>query len=144
MQKKWITEQHLLSAQLAPDMFPLVRQIQIASDNAKGMASRMARKEAPKYEDTEVTLDDLRTRLTKTIAYLRTFTEDDFRDAANAEARFPWFPQMKFVGEGYVVTYGIPNFLFHVVTAYNILRHLGFDIGKGDYMWTGLALLKDE
>lgn len=142
--EKGITEETILSAKLAPDMFSFTKQIQIASDNAKWMASRMARKEAPKFEDNETTLNDLRTRIQKTITYLETFTPEDFVDAATAEAKFPWFTGMKFVGEGYVLTYGIPNFMFHVVTAYDIIRHLGFDIGKGDFMGPGLALVPDN
>lgn len=141
--EKGISEDAILGGKLANDMFPFVRQIQIASDNAKGMASRMARKEAPKYEDNEATLKEVRARIEKTISYLETFTPEDFADAATAEAKFSWFPGVKFVGQGYVLTYGIPNFMFHVVTAYDILRHLGFDIGKADFMGPGLALLPD-
>lgn len=95
--EKNITEESILSARLALDMFPFVKQIQIATDNAKGMASRLARREAPKYEDNEATLADLKSRLSKTIEYLETFTPEDFRDAATAEARFPYFPNMKIV-----------------------------------------------
>ena len=98
------------------------------------MASRMARVEAPKFEDTEVTIADLKVRLDKTIAYLESFTPEQFAEADTAEARFPYFPGMKMVGKGYVFTYGIPNFMFHVVTAYAILRNAGFDIGKADFM----------
>jgi hypothetical protein len=141
--EKGISEETILSGKLANDMFSFVKQIQIASDNAKGMASRMARKEAPKYEDNETTLKEVRARIEKTISYLETFTPEDFADAATAEAKFPWFAGVKFVGEGYVLTYGIPNFMFHIVTAYDILRHLGFDIGKADYMGPGLALVPD-
>ena len=94
------------------------------------MASRMAAKEAPKYDDNEATLADIRARIEKTIAYLETFTEADFVSAATAEVRLPWFPGMKFVGEDYLMTYAIPNFFFHVVSAYAILRSAGFDIGK--------------
>lgn len=107
------------------------------------MASRMAGVEAPKYEDTETTLADLVARLEKTISYLATFTEESFQNAKNAEARFPWFPGKKFVGEGYVFTYALPNFFFHVVTAYDILRHNGFQIGKTDYIGGDIALLDE-
>ena len=107
------------------------------------MASRMARKEAPKYEDDESTLTELRTRLEKTIAYLETFTPEDFADADTAEARFPYFPGVKMVGKGYVFTYAIPNFMFHVVTAYSILRNAGFDVGKTDFMGGQVEMLPD-
>ena len=138
-----MSDTDVLNLRLAPDMFTFVKQIQIATDNAKGMASRMARKEAPKYEDNEVTLAEIRARLEKTIAYLETFTEADFADAATAPAPFPWFAGMKMVGEGYVLTYGLPNFFFHVFTAYDIIRNAGFEIGKADYMGPGVALVPD-
>ncbi len=141
--EKGIDDTTLLAYRLAPDMLPFARQIQIVSDNAKWMASRMAWVEAPKYEDNEKTLDELMARLEKTIAYIATFTEESFQNAKNAEARFPWYPGKKMVGEGYVFTYGLPNFFFHVVTAYDILRHNGFQIGKSDYIGEDVALLDE-
>lgn len=134
LSEKNMSDADVLALRLAPDMFAFAKQIQIATDNAKGMASRMARVEAPKYEDNESTLGELKARLEKTIAYLETFTPEHFSEADTAEARFPYFPGMKMVGKGYVFTYGIPNFMFHVVTAYSILRNAGFDIGKADFM----------
>ena len=128
--EKGMSDTDILELRLAPDMYALVKQIQIATDNAKGMASRMAGKEAPKYEDNEATLSDIRARLEKTIAYLETFSERDFADAATTEVRLPWFPGMHFVGEGYLLTYALPNFFFHIVAVYTILRNAGFDIGK--------------
>lgn len=133
-QKDNITDATILESRLAPDMFPFSRQIQIACDNAKGMASRLSHQEAPKHEDTETTLDALKSRIQTTIEYLDTFSEADFADADNAEARFPYFPGLKLVGSGYLVTYAIPNFMFHVVTAYNILRNMWFQVGKADFM----------
>ncbi len=141
--EKNMSDADILALRLAPDMFAFGKQIQISTDNAKGMASRMSRKEAPKYEDNESTLAELRARLEKTIAYLETFTPEDFSDADTAEARFPYFPGMKMVGKGYVFTYGIPNFMFHVVTAYSILRNAGFDIGKADFMGGQAEMLPD-
>lgn len=132
--EKNIDEATILEARLAPDMFTFARQIQIASDNAKGMASRLAHQEALRYEDTETSLDELRARLQKTIDYLGTLSEANFAEADTAEARFPYFPGVKLVGAGYLVTYAIPNFMFHVVTAYDILRNMGFQIGKADFM----------
>lgn len=125
-------------------MLPFSRQIQIASDNAKGMVSRLTRQEAPRYEDTETTLDELKARLQKTIDYLGTFSEADFAEADTAEARFPYFPGLKLIGAGYIVTYGIPNFMFHVVTAYDILRNMGFQIGKADFMGGQIEFHPDE
>lgn len=141
--EKWMTDADILSLRLAPDMLPFVKQIQIVSDNAKWMASRLAGKDIPKYEDTESTLAELRLRLETTISYLDTFLATDFVHAATAEARFPYFPGMHMVGADYVIGYGIPNFFFHVVTAYDILRQYGFDIGKADYMGKEVPLIAD-
>ena len=141
--EKGMSDTDVLELRLAPDMFALVKQIQIATDNAKGMASRMAAKEAPKYDDNEASLSDIRARIEKMIAYLETFTEWDFAQASTAEVRLPWFPGMRFVGEGYLLTYALPNFFFHIVAVYTILRSAGFDIGKWDYMGPGLVLLPD-
>lgn len=141
--EKGMSDRDILELRLAPDMLPFVKQIQIASDNAKGMASRLAGKDIPKYEDTESTLWELRSRLETTIAYLDTFVSTDFVYAAKAEARLPYFPGMHMVGADYVFGYGIPNFFFHVVTAYDILRHHGFNIGKADYIGKELPLIPD-
>jgi uncharacterized protein len=138
-----MTDAQVLALSLTPDMFPLVKQIQIATDNAKGMASRMAHHEIPSYEDNESNFAEIRARLEKTIAYLETFTEADFADASTGEFKSKWFPGLKLVGEGYILTYGLPNFFFHVVTAYDILRNAGFEIGKEDYMGTGVAFVPD-
>jgi uncharacterized protein len=107
------------------------------------MACRLAGREIPKYDDTEVTLDELRARLQKTIDYLATFSESDFADAATAEARFPYFPGVKMVGEGYLFTYALPNFFFHVVTAYDIMRNAGYSVGKVDFMGGQVEMLPD-
>lgn len=144
VKEKNMSDADVLALRLAPDMFPFAKQIQVATDNAKGMAARMAGVEIPKYEDTESTLADLKARLEKTIAFLETFTPEHFKDADTAEARFPYFPGMKMVGKGYVFTYGIPNFMFHVVTAYSILRNAGFDIGKTDFMGGQVDFLPDN
>lgn len=143
-QEKNMTDAQVLDLRLAPDMFAFARQIQIVSDNAKGMVSRLTGKENPKMEDTETTLADLRARLNNTIAYLETFTEADFENAATQEARFPWFPGMHMVGADYIFGYGLPNFFFHVVTAYDIIRHHGFEVGKANYMGSSLPLVPDN
>ncbi len=141
--EKGMTDSQILDLRVAPDMFALARQIQIVSDNAKGMASRLAQKEAPKMEDTESTIDELKTRLNATIVYLETFTEADFAHADTVEARFSWVPGMKIIGADYVITYGLPNFFFHVVMVYAILRQHGFDLGKMDYMGNDVAFVPD-
>ncbi len=140
---KNMTDAEVLDMRLAPDMLPFGRQIQIVWDNAKWMASRLAGKEAPKYEDNETTLAELRARLERTISYLETFVETDFQNAATVEARFPYFPGMHMVGADYMLGYALPNFFFHLVTTYSILRHHGFDIGKADYIGKAIPLLPD-
>ena len=142
-QQKGMTDAQILDLRVSPDMFSLSKQIQIVSDNAKGMVSRLAQKDAPKMADTESTIDELKSRLTTTISYLETFTEDDFAHADTVEARFPWVPGMKIIGADYVLTYGLPNFFFHVVMVYAILRQHGFDIGKMDYMGNDVAFVPD-
>ncbi len=141
--QKGTTDTDLFALRLAPDMLPFAKQIQIVSDNAKGMASRLAHREAPKYEDNESTLASLIARIEKTISYLETFSEVDFENAATAEARFPYFPGVHMVGADYMFNYAIPNFFFHLVTAYDILRHHGFDIGKKDYMGASVTMIPD-
>lgn len=140
--EKGITDREILDMRLTVDMFPLVKQIQIATDNAKGMVSRLAGKEVPSYEDIEATLPELIARLEKTISYITSFSESDFDGAETREARFPWFPGMHMLGGGYLLSYALPNFMFHVTTAYAILRHHGFEIGKSDFLGT-LPLLPD-
>lgn len=137
-----MSDEEVLGLRLAPDMFPFSKQIQIVSDNAKGMAARLANKEIPLFEDTEVTLGELKTRLQKTVVFLETLTSKDFVGAETREARFPYFPGMHMVGERYLLGYAIPNFLFHATTAYAILRNHGFDIGKKDFMHS-LPLVPD-
>ena len=127
---------------LTADMFSFSRQVQIATDNAKGMASRLTGKDAPVYEDKESTLAELVARVEKTITFLESQKESDFDGAEAREARFPWFPDMHLKGGGYLLSYAIPNFMFHITTAYAILRHHGFEIGKGDFLGT-LPLIPD-
>ncbi len=137
------TDAEMLALKLAPDMFPLVKQVQIACDNAKGASSRLSGKEAPKMEDNEATLSELMTRIDNTIAYLNTITESDFANAKSVTFKMAYFPEdMHFVGESYARLYALPNFFFHLVTAYDILRNAGVQIGKTDYAGN-LPLVKD-
>lgn len=129
----------LLNDRLAPDMFPLVKQVQVATDNAKGAAARFSGTEAPKYEDNETTLAELDARIDKTIEYLKSFNKESFANAANIQATFPYFPGKFMNGFDYAREYAIPNFFFHVATAYAIVRKNGVQIGKADYM-NGLPL----
>jgi uncharacterized protein len=126
----------LLNSRLFPDMFAFVRQVQIAADQAKNGASRLAGVEAPRFEDNETTLEQLKARLTKTIAYLKTLDRKAIDAAAKREITFPLGPtnkgQMK--GDDYLVHFVLPNFYFHMTAAYAILRHCGVEIGKRDFL----------
>jgi hypothetical protein len=128
------SEAAFLNDALAPDMFPLKRQIQVASDQSKGAAARLTGTEAPSMEDTEETFAQLQTRLDKTIDFLKTFKEEDFKDAAAQKITLKYFPDKYLSGTDYALQYALPNFLFHVTTAYGIIRKNGVTIGKGDYM----------
>jgi hypothetical protein len=126
----------LLHTRLAPDMFDLVRQVQVAADQAKNASSRLAGVEAPRYEDTETTTDQLKTRLAKTVAYLKTLDRKAIDAAADREIVFPLGPIKKghMKGDDYLNHFVLPNFYFHLTAAYAILRHCGVDIGKSDFM----------
>jgi uncharacterized protein len=134
MKERGVEEAMLLEARLAPDMFPLKRQIQIACDNAKGGAARLAGVDVPSHPDDEKTIEELRARIAKVLAFISTFTEDQFQDAADRHITLPYFPDKYLTGFEYAREYSLPNFFFHVSAAYAILRKEGFDIGKSDYM----------
>lgn len=137
------TDAEMLALKLWDDMFPLVKQVQIACDNAKAASSRLAGKEIPKMEDNEATFAELYARIDKTLAYLETFTPADFAGAADVKIKMPYFPEdSHFTGDGYLRYYAIANFLFHVVTAYDILRANGVPVGKADFAFA-LPLQKD-
>jgi hypothetical protein len=125
----------LVNGRLAPDMYPLSRQIQIATDTAKGCAARLAGVEPPKYEDQEATLPELIARVDKTLAYLREFgpQQIDGSEERNIVLQFP-NNRFEFKGQDYLLHFVLPNFYFHVTTAYAILRHNGVDIGKFDFL----------
>jgi hypothetical protein len=125
----------LLEARLAPDMHPFPFQIQSASDAAKGCAARLAGIEAPSMPDTETTFPELQQRVAKTIAFLKTVSAGKVAGAEDREIVLK-FPQgeMKFTGRDYVTGFALPNFFFHVTTAYDILRHKGITIGKMDFL----------
>lgn len=124
----------LLNARLAPDMFHFIRQIQAVSDTAKFTAARLSGKQAPTFEDTEETYDELRQRLNKTIEYLNSFSPEDFEDAATRQITLPFAKTMWANGEDYFLQFSLPNFFFHTTTAYAILRNHGVDVGKRDFI----------
>ena len=124
-----------VDARLYPDMFPLSRQIQIATDFAKGACARLAGVDPPKYADTEKTLDDLKARIAKTTDFIKEFkpSQIDGSEERDISLTLGGQPQ-KFKGEAYLITLVLPNFFFHVTTAYAILRHNGVELGKQDFM----------
>ena len=126
----------LLDARLFPDMFKLLRQVQVACDFAKSVSARLAGVEVPKMDDTEQSFQDLIARIEKVQAFLAGLPQAQFAEAATREivtqAGTP--KEKKFTGESYLLTYGLPHFFFHVTTAYNLLRHNGVGVGKKDYL----------
>ena len=125
----------LLNARLAPDMHPLTRQIQIASDAAKGCVARLAGVEVPSFADTESSFAELQARIARTLEFVRSLTPGQIDSGEGREVvlRLPG-AEMKFSGEDYLLHFVLPNFYFHLTTAYAILRHNGLDIGKMDYL----------
>jgi hypothetical protein len=125
----------LLTARLYPDMFTLTRQVQIACDFAKGCAARLAGVEIPKYEDNETSFAELDARIAKTLAFLATFQAAQI-DGTEGKAISFKAGQREFNMDGvtYLLYFAMPNFYFHITTAYDILRHNGVDIGKRDFM----------
>jgi hypothetical protein len=125
----------LPTTRLIADMLPLSAQIQIACDTAKGAAARLAGVEAPKHEDTEATIADLRARVDKTLAFIKSVKPEQF---ANAETReiVLQFPQttLKFTGLSYLTNFVLPNFFFHMTMAYALLRKNGVELGKRDFL----------
>jgi uncharacterized protein len=134
--EKKIDPQALLQARLFPDMFPLTHQIQIAADFAKGVTARLAAAEVPGYEDKEQSFAELQARIAKTLSFIGTFKAEQFDGSEQREIILrPGTPkEQKLPGRIYLLHYGMPQFFFHVTTAYAILRHNGIDIGKRDYM----------
>jgi hypothetical protein len=124
----------LLQTRLAPDQFSLTRQVQIACDNAKNGVSRLTGRDAPKFEDTEQTVSELKARIEKVIGYLNTISAQDFKGAEERKISLPYWSGKHLNGLEYFQQYLIPNFYFHVTTAYSILRNSGIDVGKSDYM----------
>jgi hypothetical protein len=125
----------LVNARLAPDMFALSRQVQSASDSAKGCAARLAGMEVPRYEDTESTFPELQGRIAKTVAFLQGVSPEVIAGSEERKIVLKLRGQeTSFSGQAYLLTFALPNFFFHVVTAYDILRHNGVEIGKADFL----------
>ena len=126
----------LLNSRLYPDMFSLIRQVQVAADFAKSVSARLAGVEVPMYEDNEQTFADLQARISKTLSFIESLTPAQFEGSEQHEIVLrPGTPkEKKLVGHNYLFNYGLPQFFFHVTTAYAILRHNGLEVGKGDFM----------
>lgn len=126
----------LTQARLFPDMFPLARQVQIACDFARGVSARLAGVEVPKYEDGEQGFDELRGLIARSLDFIAGLQPALFDEAAGrAIVTRPGTPkERRFDGQSYLLNYGLPQFFFHVTTAYALLRHNGIEIGKRDYM----------
>jgi hypothetical protein len=125
----------LLQTRLTPDMFPFVKQVQIACDFAKNTLGRLTG-EPPKFPDDEKTLDDLKARIAKTIDYVKSFKPEQIDGTEDKDVTFPIGPQntMTLKGAEYLIAFALPNFYFHATTSYDILRQCGVEIGKRDFL----------
>ena len=125
----------LLSSRLYPDMFPLTRQVQIASDNAKGPSARLAGMEPPKFDDNEASFADLQARITKTIDFLQTLKPAQIDGSEDRQIVLQMRAgPLEFKGQAYLLHFAMPNFYFHCATVYAILRHNGVEVGKKDFL----------
>ncbi|MBS1132807.1 MAG: hypothetical protein H6R16_3809 [Proteobacteria bacterium] len=125
----------LISARLFPDMFALAKQDQIATDQAKGCAARLAGVDIPSFDDNETTFAELQARIEKTVAFLDSFKAPQINGSETRDIVLQLRERtVEFKGQDYLLKWVMPNFYFHVTTAYNILRHNGVDIGKRDFL----------
>lgn len=132
---KKIEHSVFLNARLSPDMYPLTRQIQIATDMSKGGAARLAGVEIPKYEDDETTFADLQARIAKTLAFIDTIKPSQLEGSENRDIVITVRKtELAFKGQDYLLNWVNPNVYFHVTTTYNILRHNGVELGKPDFL----------
>ncbi len=130
---KGLTEEQVLDMKLTPDMFNLTKQVQIAADNAKFFASSMGGVEAPKNADVETTVDELVARLDSTLKFMDSVEETSYNDAHTRTKTFGFAPGMYLEAEDYLIKFSVPNFYFHMTTAYCILRANGMQLGKSDF-----------
>lgn len=126
----------LLQARLFPDMFPLLRQVQVATDFAKSVSARLAGVEVPKMEDTEQSFAELQTRIATVLAFVEGLDAEKFEGAATREivTQAGTAKEKRFTGQSYLFSYGLPHFFFHTTTVYALLRHNGVEVGKKDYL----------
>jgi hypothetical protein len=133
---KKVDDSVLLNTRLAPDMFPFVRQVQVATDLAKNGAARLAGVEPPRFEDNEKTIDELKSRLSKAVGFIKSLDPKAIDAASDRQITFPLGPTNKgeMRGDDYLNHFVLPNVYFHLTAAYAILRHCGVDIGKQDFL----------
>jgi hypothetical protein len=132
---KKIEHEVLLNARLFADMYPLIRQVYIATDMSKGAAARLAGVEVPKYDDTEVTFEQLQARIAKTLAFIDTIKPEQLVGSETRDITITVRKtDLHFTGQDYLLKWVMPNVYFHVTTAYNILRHNGCELGKSDFL----------
>jgi hypothetical protein len=132
---KKLEPQALLQARLFPDMFPLLRQVQVAADFAKGTVARLGGVEVPRYEDIEDDFAGLQARIAKTLAFIDSVPREAIEDSADRDVTVgSGDKQREFKGQTYLLHYALPHFYFHATTAYAILRHNGVEIGKKDFI----------
>ncbi|SDH81042.1 MULTISPECIES: DUF1993 domain-containing protein [Bradyrhizobium] len=124
----------LLNSRLAPDMQHFIYQVQSACDYVKGAAAWLSGQTPPRHEDKEQTIDELRARIRKTIAFVESVNEAQYADASEREVKLSWAPGKIIRGEDYLLQMTIPNVYFHIAMAYAILRHNGVDVGKMDFL----------
>jgi len=125
----------LVNSRLAPDMLPFSKQIQLTSDFAKNSMARLAAVDPPKFEDSETTMDELVARVKKTLEYIGTIPASAFEGSETRDIKIPLRDRtLEMKGLPYLQHWAIPNFYFHFVTAYNLLRHNGVDVGKRDFL----------
>lgn len=135
-EQKKFDASNLLTARLAPDQFHFTRQVQIACDSAKAYAAKLTGKEAPKHEDKETTIPELQDRIRATIQFLETIKAEDFKGWETRQVTNPRREGKFLPGNEFAMEQAIPNFYFHMTTAYSILRHNGLEVGKKDYLGT--------
>jgi len=136
MRAKGLAPDALVDARLAPDMYPLTRQVQIACDQVKSVAARLAGQKPPKFEDNEQTLDELKARIRRTLDYVKSVPSGAYQGAEDRRIGFALINELVLDMDGvqYLRDWALPHFYFHVVTAYDILRNQGVQIGKQDYL----------
>jgi hypothetical protein len=132
---KGIAPEELIGARLAPNMFPFARQVQIASDHAKGITARLSGRENPQFEDTESTFEELKARIAKTLAFVKSVPASAIDGSETREIALTLGGKPhRMTGEAYLMHFALPNFFFHVTTAYDILRHNGVPLGKRHFI----------